>query len=350
MKKMMQAAVYYNNQDIRIEEHPIPDIGPGEVLIKTAACGLCGSESMEWYQIKHAPKIMGHEASGTIEAVGEGVTGFKEGDRVFVNHHIGRIHSHTALRGHFTCDPYYKQKNLNPGTMCQYFSASAEHVLTDTHIIPDHVPFGAATVIEPWGCVIGGLKTAGIQPGDTVAVVGCGFMGQGFVHMAPLFGSGKVFALDFSDYRLGKAQHMGATHSINPRKEDPDTKLKDLNQGRLADVVITTVPNTKALDQALSLIGPGGTLHINAPPAPDQNWQISPYDLYMKEVTTTNKYSADHNDIYSALRWLDAGRIDPEPVITHRFELDGTPEAFELLVKADKSIKSVIYANGLLGE
>ncbi len=350
MKKMMKAAVYYNNNDIRIEEHPVPEIGPGELLIKTIVCGLCGSESMEWYQIKHAPKIMGHEASGIVAAVGDGVTGFKEGDRVFVNHHIGRIQSHLALRGHFTCDPYYKEKNLNPGAMCQYFSASAEHVLTDTHIVPDNVSFEAATVIEPWGCVAGGLKTARIQPGDTVAVVGCGFMGQGFVHMAPLFGAGKIFALDFSDYRLDKAMEMGASHTINPLNEEAVIKLKDLNYGRAADAVISTVPNTKALELALSLTGAGGTLHVNAPPSPEQNWTINPNDLYLKEITTTNKYSADHHDIYSVLRWLESGRIDPALAITHRFELDDIQKAFKLMIKADKSIKSVIYANGLTDE
>jgi L-iditol 2-dehydrogenase len=347
MTDTMKAAVYYNNRDIRVEERPVPEVGPGELLIKTMACGLCGGEAMEWYHIRSAPKIMGHEPAGIVVGLGRGITDFKKGDRVFVNHHVGRIQSHLALRGHFTCDPYYKKTALNPGAMCQYFVASAEHVRTDTHIIPDAVSFAAATVIEPWGCVAGGLKRAGIQPGDTVAVVGSGFMGQGFVTMAPLFGAGKVVALDLSPYRLQKAREMGANHTINPQSEDALAKLMDLNQGRGADAVISTVPHTRALELALGLTGRGGTLHVNAPPPPEENWTINPNSLYLDEITITHKYSADHHDIYTVLCWLAAGRLKPAPVITHHFELEEIAQAFNLLVAADKSIKSVIYPNGI---
>lgn len=347
MTGTMKAAVYYNNRDIRVEERPVPEVGPGELLIKTMACGLCGGEAMEWYHIRHAPKVMGHEPAGIVAKVGQGVTDFKEGDRVFVNHHVGRIQSHLALRGHFTCDPFYKKSALNPGAMCQYFVASAEHVRTDTHVIPDSVSFAAATVIEPWGCVAGGLKRAGIQPGDTVAIVGCGFMGQGFVTMAPLFGAGKVVALDFSFYRLQKALEMGANHTINPKIEDALKKLKDLNQGRGADTVISTVPDTRALELALRLTGRGGTLHVNAPPPPEENWTINPNALYLDEITLTHKYSADHHDVYTVLNWLATGRLNPVPVITHHFELEEIAQAFNLLVAADESLKSVIYPNGI---
>jgi L-iditol 2-dehydrogenase len=219
-------------------------------------------------------------------------------------------------------------------------------VETDTHILPDHVTFEDATVAEPWGCVVGGLKVSGIQPGDTVAVVGGGFMGQGFIHMAPLFGAGDVFGLDFSDYRLEKALEMGATHTINPKKENPVEKLKDLNHGRGADAVIVTVPNIAALNMALDLVGVGGTLHINAPASGKDMWQINPERLYFDEIVISNKYSADHRDINQVLSWLSSGRITPSKVITHRFLLDDTLEAMRLMVLADRSIKSVIYPNG----
>lgn len=346
MDGMMKAAIYYRNADIRTEERPIPKIGPGDLLIKTVACGLCGGESMEWYHIHRAPKVMGHEPAGIVVEVGAGVTNFKEGDRVFVNHHVGRIQSHLSLRGHFTRDPFYSSTNLDPGAMCEYFRAPAINVETDTHILPDNVSFEEATVAEPWGCVVGGLKVSGIQPGDTVAVVGCGFMGQGFVHMAPLFGAGDVVALDFSDFRLEKALEMGATHTINPKNENALEKLKDINHGRGADSVIVTVPNVAALNMALDLVGVGGTLHINAPTSAKDMWQINPERLYFDEITISNKYSADHRDVYQVLSWLASGRIKPSKVITHRFLLDDTLEAMRLTIQADKSIKSVIYPNG----
>lgn len=350
MDKTMRAAVYYNNRDIRIEERPLPEIGPGDILIKTMACGLCAGEAMEWYHAPRAPKVMGHEPGGIVVEVGKEVKKFKEGDRVFVNHHVGRIQSHQALRGHFTRDPFYSKTELHPGAMCEYFKAPAINVETDTHLIPSAVSFAEATVMEPWGCVVGGLKVAGIQPGDTVAVVGNGFMGMGFIHMAPLFGAGQVMALDFSDWRLEKALELGANVTINPSRENATEKLFDLTHGYGADTVIVTVPNIKAWELAYSLVGVGGTLHLAAPPPGEQSWTLNPEKLYFSEVTITSKYSADHHDTYQVLRWLEAGRIKPKLAITHHFPLDGIGEAFNLLLAADKSLKSIIYPNGFENE
>lgn len=346
MAQPMKAAVYYNNRDIRIEERPIPEIGPDDILVKTVACGLCAGEALEWYHIHRAPKVMGHEPAGVVVQAGKNVTRFKEGDRVFVNHHVGRIQSPLALRGRFTLDPFYKQTNLDPGAMCEYFRAPGVNIETDAHLIPPHISFEEATILEPWGCVTGGLKVAGIKPGDTVAVVGSGFMGLGFIHLAPLFGAGTIFALDFSEWRLEKARELGATFTINPKEENAVEKLFDLTGGRGADTVIVTVPQTQAWELAYSLTGAGGTLHLAAPPPGNQNWTINPEKLYFSEITLTSKYSADHHDTYQVLRWLEAGRIKPRLALTHRFRLEDIRQAFDLLLAADKSLKSVIFPHG----
>jgi L-iditol 2-dehydrogenase len=343
---MMKAAIYYAIDDIRLEERPIPEIGPDDILLKTLASGLCGGEAMPWYK-KPQPKVLGHEPAGEVVEVGRNVKDFKVGERLFVNHHVGRARSHWSLRGHYTRDPYYSTTKLDPGAICEYYRATGDHLRMDVHRIPDSMSNEVATTIEPWSCVIGGLKTCGIQPGDTVAVVGAGFMGQGFIHMAPLFGAGKVAALDFSNWRLDRARELGATHTINPKETDPVEAMRALNDGLLADTVIVIAPSQKAWDQALALTEVGGTLHLGAPLAPEVPWVRDGNRAYFDEITVTSKYSSDHHDTYSYFRLLDAGRVQVDKAITHFFDIKDSAVAFKTLVDAGESLKIIVYPHGL---
>ena len=346
MSGSMKAAVYYALDDIRLEERPIPQIGLNEVLLKTLACGLCGGEAMAWYK-KSQPKVIGHEPIGEVVEVGRNIKGVSVGERLFIHHHVASVNSHWSLRGHFTRDPYFEKTNIVPGGVCEYYKVSEEHILKDTFAIPDSMSTERATTIEPWACVIGGLKTCRIQPGDTVAVVGAGFMGQGFVHLAPFFGAGKVFALDFSDWRLEKATEMGATHAINPKEVDPVVEIRKNNGGLLADVVVVIAPSQAAWNQALALVEVGGTIHLGAPLAPGTPWTRDGAASYFDEITVTSKFSADHIDTFNYFRLLNSGRIFPEKVITHRFGIEDAPKAFRMLVEAQESLKIIVYPNGL---
>ncbi len=345
--KTMRLGVYYSANDIRIEERPVPEIGPDEALVKTIACGLCAGEAMEWYSTKEGGKVLGHEPVGEVVAIGADVDSVEVGDRVFVNHHVGRMQSHWAVRGHETRDPFYAGNRLDPGAMGEYFRVSAHHLRADVHVLSDAIDDPVATCIEPWSCVLGGLKTCGIQPGDTMVVLGCGFMGLGFVHMAPLFGAGKVIAVDFSEFRRDKALELGATHALDAATEDLGGLLRELNRGLLADVVVATVPSVGVWDTARSLIEPGGTLHLGAPTKPGTEWVLDGNSAYFDEVTITSKYSADHRDTFQLIRLLEAGRVDPRPAITHHLPLDELAAGFELLTKADQSLKIVVYPQEL---
>lgn len=346
MSNMMKAAVYHALDDIRIEERPVPEIGPGELLLKTLACGLCGGETMAWYK-KSEPKVLGHEPVGEVVEVGAGVSDFRRGDRVFINHHVGRVNSHWSRRGHFTRDPFYLKMKLDPGGVCEYYRVTAQHLAMDAHVLPDSISTEAAVTIEPWSCVLSGLKVCNIQPGDTVAVVGAGFMGQGFVHMAPLFGAGKVVALDFSDWRLEKAREFGATHTVNPKREDAVAAMRALNNGRLADTVVVIAPFASAWKQAMDLVEVGGCLHLGAPLPPGTDWVQDGNKAYFDQITVTSRYSSDHTDTYSYIRLLEAGRIRADDAISHRFAIEDAAEAFRLLVEAEKSLKIVVYPHGL---
>ena len=338
----MSVGIYYGPGDVRVERRTVPDFGPDEMLVETLATGLCASEALDWYSRRAGGKVLGHEPVGVIAGIGERVEGFEIGDRVFVNPHVGRLNSHWAVRGRFTKDPYFKSNRLDPGAMAEYFRVSAAHLRADAHVLDDAIDDAAATTIEPWSCVLGGLKQCMIQPGDTVAVVGAGFMGLGFTHMAPLFGAGRVIALDFSDWRLSKATELGASAVINPGDTDPVAALRACNRGLLADVVVLTAPSESAFVSARSLVEPGGTLHIGAPGPPGSQFVLDGTEAFLSEVTINSKYSADHRDTYQFIRLLESGRVDPSAAVTHELPFERLAEGFEMLTAADRSLKIVM--------
>jgi L-iditol 2-dehydrogenase len=342
-KRAMKVAMYYANDDIRIEDHPLPEIGPGDLLVKTETCGLCGGETMEWYLASRAPKVLGHEPTGVVVETGPDVTKFKQGDRVFVHHHVPCMSCHFCHRGRFTLCEHFSKTKIEPGGFAEFFRVPAENVQFDTLHLPDNVSFEAGTLIEPMACALKGVKQTPLHPGDTVAIVGLGFMGMSYLQLVALNHAGNIFGLDFSDWRLEKARSLGATHTINPGCEDAVKKLRDLNAGFGADAVFVTAPNIAAWESGLALCEKGGQLHLGAPPPPSTEWILDPNELYFSEVQINSTYSANHVDTKSVLDLLSAKRLDAEGLITHRFGLDRVEEAIHLLLEADASLKSIIY-------
>ncbi len=343
-KTSQRVAVYYNNSDVRLEEAPMPDpLGPGELLVKIEACGLCGGDTMEWYLVHKAPVILGHEPTGIVVEVGEGVTRFKPGDRVFMHHHVPCFSCHECRRGFFTLCEHFVKTHLYPLAFSEYVRVPAENAVHDTHLLPENVSLEEGTLVEPMACVVKGIKVAGIQPGDTVAIVGSGLMGLGFAQLARVWGAGMVVVFDFSDWRLQKALELGADVAINSGTvDDPIHALAEVNQGRGADSVIVTPNGIKAYEFGLSLAGKGSTVHLFSPSEPDATISIKPNDLFFKEITLTTTYSCSHLDTAQALAFIASGRINAREMITHRFGLHQVAEAIALLKDAKQSIKSLI--------
>jgi len=346
-KKNMRVAMYYKNDDVRIEEQPIPAIGPGEILVKTEVCGLCGGETMEWYLKSRAPKVLGHEPTGVIAEVGKGVKEFKEGDRVFVHHHVPCMSCHYCHRGRFTLCEHFSKTKIEPGGFAEFFRVPAEIVKSDTLLLSKGVTFEDGTIIEPMACTLKGVRQTPPHPGDTIAIIGAGFMGMCYLQLLTLTTAGKIIVLDFSDWRLERAREMGATHTLNPKKQDPLEQLHEINNGRGADAVFVTAGSIAAWDLGLQLCERGGQLHLGAPPPPGEVWPVDSNALYFSEVQINSSFSAHHVDTQSVLDLLAAKRVNAEALITHRFGLDGVEEAISLLLKADVSLKSLIYPWGI---
>jgi L-iditol 2-dehydrogenase len=337
----MKVARYYSRQDIRVEEVPVPKVGPGEILVQVKACGLCGSDLMEWYVEKKAPTVLGHEPAGVVAEVGVGVTEFEVGDRVFVHHHVPCFTCHYCTRGFYTCCETFKATHLDPGGFAEYFRVPALNVKRDVLKLPPEMSFEQATQIEPLATCIRGIERTGIQPGDTVLVIGAGVTGLMQLQLTRIYGAGQVFVTDFVPFRLEMARQLGADHVINA-DDDVLTTLKALNEGRKADVVIVTAGSIKAMEQALTLADGGATVLLFGVSAPEATLPVSPYHLLFSEITLVGTYSCSHIETRQALKLIQGGRIEVESLITHRFNLAGVDRAIHLAAEHGQSMKILI--------
>ena len=338
----MRVAMYYNNHDVRLEEMPVPEIGPGELLLKVEASGLCGSDVMEWYRIQRAPMVLGHEVSGEVVQVGAGVDRYKEGDRMVVTHHVPCNACHWCLNNrHTACDTLH-QTNFDPGGFSEYLRIPQINVDRGVFPIPDHVPYEEASITEPLACVYRGQKRANLQPGQNVLVLGSGLAGLLHINLARALGAGRIIATDMVDYRLQAARRLGADTAF-PATEDVPARLREANDGRLADLVIVCTGALPALNQALKSVERGGTVLFFAPTEPGVSLPVPINDVFFRnDVTLTTTYAGAPADLATALDMIGSGRVQVGQMISHRLGLAEAGLGFKLTAEAGDSLKVII--------
>jgi len=338
----MRVAMWYNNRDIRIEEIPVPEIGRGELLVRIEASGICGSDVMEWYRLDRAPLVLGHEIAGQVVEVGEGVEGFKVGDRVIAAHHVPCNTCRYCLSGHHTACETLRRTNFYPGGFAEYVRLPAINVDRGTFLLPDSISYEQATFIEPLACVLRGQRIADIQPGQSVLVVGSGIAGLLHVLLARALGASRIVATDISEFRLEAAREYGADLALQAGKYQPG-RFREVNSGRLADLVIICTGATSAINQALESVGLGGTVLLFAPTDPGVTIPLSINDFFFRnDRTITTTYAGSPVDHQTALDMIAAGTVRVDPMITHHLPLSETQEGFRLVAEAKDSIKVII--------
>jgi L-iditol 2-dehydrogenase len=338
----MRVARWYNNRDVRTEEFPVPPVGPGELLVRVEASGICGSDVMEWYRLDRAPLVLGHEIGGQVAAVGAGVKSYKEGDRVTVAHHVPCNTCHYCLSGNHTACDTLRRTNFDPGGFAEYVRLPAINVDRGVFLLPDKMSYEDATFVEPLACVLRGQRRADMQPGRSVLVIGSGIAGQLHIRLARAMGARLVVATDISQYRLEAARLSGADIAVSAT-EDLVAILRQANSGRLADVVIVCTGVTTAIAQAMRAVERGGSILFFAPTGPDATIPLSINEVFWRnDVTLTTSYAGSPADYQTALELVQSGTVPVRSMVTHRLGLSETGLGFKLVAEARDSIKVII--------
>ena len=339
----MRVAMYYSNNDVRLEEMPVPEIGEDEVLVRVMASGICGSDVMEWYRKDRVPLVLGHEIAGTVEKAGTAVKGLKARDRVAVSHHVPCNKCRYCLSGHHSVCETLRKTNFYPGGFSEFVRVPSVNIKQKgVYVLPDEVSFEEATVTEPLACVLRGQRIAGVDPGQTVLVLGSGISGILHIQYARLLGAKRIIATDISPYKVEAARRFGANFALKASELSAEG-LRRINDGNLADTVVLCAGAKAAVGQALSCVDRGGTVLFFAAAEKDLALPGSINDIFWRsEVTLTSSYAATPEEHLLALELIRSRKINAGRMITHRFPLERAVEGFKLVAGSGDSLKVII--------
>lgn len=338
----MRVAVWYSNRDVRVEERPTPQIGPGELLVRVEACGICGSDVMEWYRLDRAPLVLGHEIGGQVVAVGEGVERYKEGDRVTAAHHVPCNTCRYCLSGHHTVCDTLRRTNFDPGGLAEYVRLPAINVDRGVFLLPNEVSYQEATLVEPLACVVRAQRVAKVQLGQSLLVIGSGIAGLLHIQLARISGVGRIIVTDINDRRLEAARRFGADFAFQAGTDLPE-RIRQVNQGRLADRVMVCTGAQSALRQALQCVERDGTILFFAPTDAGVTVPLSINDLFWRnEVTLTTSYAGSPADYAMAVDLVRDHRTHMREMITHSLGLAEAGVGFRLVAEARDSLKVIV--------
>jgi L-iditol 2-dehydrogenase len=311
------------------------------LLVRIRASGICGSDLMEWYRIKKAPLVLGHEITGEVVEVGQGVVGFRGGDRVFTSHHVPCGQCRYCHAGHQSVCELLRTTHFDPGGFSEFVRVPKLNVDLGTLLLPDEVSFDEGSFIEPLACVVRAQRFARLTAGQTVLVIGSGISGLLHMQLARACGAARIIATDISEFRLEAATQFGADITVHGTKDVP-AQLREVNQGRLADLVIVCTGAMAAVQQAIKSIDRGGVLLFFAPTAVGVDVPIPLFDFWRDEISIVTSYAGSGDDLTESLDLIRTHQVRVAEMITHRLPLSDTGLGFQLSASGSESIKVII--------
>ena len=333
----MKVSVWYSNKDIRIEEKPRPEPGDKEMLVKVIACGICGSDIVEWYRLPRAPLVQGHEIGAEVVEVGRSVTKYRPGDRVFIAPKVPCMQCDYCKNGHYpVCSSVGERL---PGGFAEYVLVPQALVEKGTYLLPENMSYDQSTFIEPLACVVRAQQLAGVCENQTVMVMGSGM--SGLLHLK-LAGAGRcrVIATDLNRKRLDFAAKMGADMTIDAAEDVPQRLVAE--NRRLADVVILCTSAVSAVDQAWRCVDKGGVIVFFAVPHPEMQIGIPINYFWTRETKIITSYYCGPPDIEAAVSLIESGKITVDDMITARLPLRDIAKGFQTVIEGKESLKVII--------
>jgi L-iditol 2-dehydrogenase len=347
----MLAAVYRGVSDVRLETVPVPKIGPGELLVRVHTCGVCGTDLKKIATGSHAaPRIFGHETSGAVAAVGQGVRDFRAGDRVVVFHHIpcGRCY-YCRHKTFAQCLTYKKvgcTAGFEPsgGGFAEYVRVMDWIVERGTVKIPDAVSFEQACFVEPVNTCMKGIEALGLNPGETALAIGQGPIGIILSVLARKAGA-TVITSDLYPERLKIAESLGFEHRVNASQQDVLRSVRDLTEGRGADAVILAVGSNALIRPAMDSARPGGRVLLFAQTQRGEV-VVDPAAICVDEKALIGSYSASVDLQAESVGFVMNREMDLETLISHRFPLHEAAQALELAAHPQPASMKIVIQPG----
>jgi L-iditol 2-dehydrogenase len=334
--RTMRAGVYREKGVVRVEEVPVPETGDGEVLIKVAACGVCGTDIKKiFYGYVAPPQILGHELAGTVVAVGRGVGQWKPGDRVMSFHHIPCETCYYCEKRLFSQCQQYKTTGLtggftpNGGGFGEYVKAMPWVAQRGIIALPDDVSFEEATFLEPINTILKAVQKARVAAGETVLIAGCGPIGLQLLMVAKLTGA-RVYTSDPMEVRRKKSITLGAIESFDPTSGKLLEQIRARSEGRGADAVLVAVAHPAVVVDALAAARPGGRVLLFAANDPVTKIEFPAAAVGIDEKEILGSYSAAVDIQQEAAELVLGKKLPVMDIVTHRFPLARIQDGLEL--------------------
>lgn len=344
----MKALVFYAPEDVRIEDVPEPDAGPGEIKIKVRACSTCGTDVKIYYnghQNLTPPRTIGHEIAGEVVSIGEGVEGWEIGARVQCIAAVPCGDCYECHRGWMeVCQNQTSMGYQYNGGFAEYMIVPREVLKVDgLNRIPDGIGFDEASAAEPLACAINAQRILGIEEGDTVVVFGAGPIGAMHIRLARANGAGRIFLIDVNNERLKMtADAVHPDEVINGAEVDVVARVKELTDGRGADAIITATAANIAQEQAIEMAARNGKISFfGGLPKTNPFIKCDSNLVHYRQLRIfgANGSAPHHNK--AALEMIASGRVPVKDLITEHIPLERALDAFDI-VKRGAAIKVTV--------